>query len=72
LTIKIKIDIELINSELQDKQLNVPNRSTYEDVLDILGINQETVLILKGKKAIPIDGIVVPGKLTIMCIASQG
>lgn len=68
----IKIDIELINSELSDKQLNVPSGTTYENVLDILGINQETVLILKEKKAVPVDGIAVPGKLTIMCIASQG
>ncbi len=68
----INLDIELINSDLSDKQLNVPNGSTYENVLDILGINQETVLLLKEKKAVPIDGIAVPGKLTIMCIASQG
>ena len=68
----IKLDIELINSELSDKQLNVPSGTTYENVLDILGINQETVLIFKEKKAVPIDGIAVPGKLTIMCIASQG
>ncbi len=68
----IKLDIELINSELPDKQLNVPSGTTYENVLDILGINQETVLILKEKKAVPVDGIAVPGKLTIMCIASQG
>ncbi|WP_319507298.1 hypothetical protein [uncultured Methanolobus sp.] len=68
----INIDIELINSDLSDKQLNVPNGTTYENVLDILGINQETVLLLKEKKVVPIDGIAVSGKLTIMCIASQG
>ncbi|WP_342305224.1 hypothetical protein [Methanolobus sp. ZRKC5] len=68
----IDLDIELINSELSNKKLNVPGGTTYENVLDILGINQETVLILKEKKAVPIDGIAVPGKLTIMCVASQG
>ena len=68
----INLDIELINSDFSDKQLNVPNGTTYEHVLDILGINQETVLLLKEKKAVPIDGIAVSGKLTIMCIASQG
>ncbi len=68
----ISLDIELINSELSHKKLNVPSGTTYENVLDILGINQETVLILKEKKAVPIDGIAVPGKLTIMCVASQG
>ncbi|MEZ5336538.1 MAG: hypothetical protein R2741_15625 [Methanolobus sp.] len=68
----IKIDVEIINSEIPGQKLTVPDETTYEKVLDILGINQETVLILKEKQAVPIDGIVVPGKLTIMCIASQG
>lgn len=68
----ISINVELINSDLSDKKLDVPDGSTYENVLDILGINQETVLILKEKKAVPIDGIAVPGNLTIMCVASQG
>ncbi|MBP1910261.1 hypothetical protein [Methanolobus bombayensis] len=68
----ITIDIELINSDMAGKKLEVPNGSTYENVLDFLGINQETVLLLKDKKAVPIDGIAVPGNLTIMCIASQG
>ncbi len=62
----------MINSELAGKNLEVPDGTTYENVLDILGINQETVLILKEKKAVPVDGIAVPGNLTIMCIASQG
>jgi sulfur carrier protein len=70
--VTITLDIELVNSDLSGKELTVPVDTTYENVLDILGINQETVLILKDKKAVPIDGIAVPGKLTIMCIASQG
>ena len=68
----ITLDIELINSDLSNQKLTVPVDTTYENVLDILGINQETVLLLKDKKAVPIDGIAVPGNLTIMCIASQG
>ncbi|WP_094226542.1 hypothetical protein [Methanolobus psychrotolerans] len=68
----LSINIELINSDLSSKQLIVPNGTTYENVLDILGINQETVLILKEKQVVPVDGIAVSGNLTIMCIASQG
>ncbi|WP_292469316.1 hypothetical protein [Methanolobus sp.] len=66
------INIEIINSDISNKQLDVPDETTYEKVLDILGINQETVLIFKKKQVVPIDGIAVPGNLTIMCIASQG
>ncbi|MDK2832242.1 MAG: hypothetical protein PWQ75_1994, partial [Methanolobus sp.] len=46
----ITLDIELINSDLSNKKLTVPVDTTYENVLDILGINQETVLLLKDKK----------------------
>jgi sulfur carrier protein len=70
--VTITLDIELINSDLSNKKLTVPVDTTYENVLDILGINQETVLLLKDKKSVPFDGIAVPGNLTIMCIASQG
>jgi sulfur carrier protein len=62
----------MINSELSNRQLKVPDGTTYENILDILGMNQETVLLLNEKKAVPVDGIAVPGNLTIMCIASQG
>ncbi|WP_406669881.1 hypothetical protein V7O67_08715 [Methanolobus sp. ZRKC4] len=68
----IDLDIELINSELSNKKLNVPGGTTYEKVLDLLDINQETVLILKEGQAVPFDGMAVSGNLTIMCIASQG
>ncbi|MDG6243197.1 MAG: hypothetical protein QCH31_02220 [Methanolobus sp.] len=73
----VTINVEVINSELPIRNLKVPDGTTYENVLDILGMNQETVLILKEnfskeKEAVPVDGIAVPGNLTIICIASQG
>lgn len=66
------IYVEIIDSEISGRKLEVTEGSTYENVLDILGINQETVLLLKEKQPVPVDGIVVPGNLTIRCIASQG
>ncbi len=69
---KININVEMINSDLHDRNIKVPNGTTYESLLDILGINQENVLIFKEKRAVPIDGTVVSGDIAIMWIASKG
>ncbi|TGC07457.1 hypothetical protein CUN85_11215 [Methanolobus halotolerans] len=69
---KIRLNIEVLNSDVSGKKLEVSEGTTYEKVLEILDINQETVLILKEGQAVPFDGMAVSGNLTIMCIASQG
>jgi sulfur carrier protein len=61
-----------VNSDIPNKELEVSQGTTYEQILQKLGLNQETVLILKNGQAVPVDGTVMPGSLTIMCIASQG
>ncbi|WP_406657693.1 hypothetical protein V7O62_03810 [Methanolobus sp. ZRKC2] len=68
----IHLNIKILNSDESGKELEVSEGTTYEKVLDLLDINQETVLILKEGQAVPFDGMAVSGNLTIMCIASQG
>ncbi|MBN2111079.1 MAG: hypothetical protein JW705_08360 [Methanosarcinaceae archaeon] len=68
----ILLNIEIFDSGTFCKELEVPEGTTYEKVLQLLDINQETVLVLKEGQAVPIDGMAVSGNLTIMCIASQG
>jgi sulfur carrier protein len=70
--LNIKLNIELLNSEDSSKELEVSEGTSYEKVLEILDINQETVLILKEGQAVPFDGMAQSGNLTIICIASQG
>ncbi|MEA3397862.1 MAG: MoaD/ThiS family protein [Chloroflexota bacterium] len=65
-TIKIVPD----NSEEQD--LKIPEGTTYESLLNILDINEETVIILKDGEAVPLDGTVVSSNLKILYIASGG
>jgi sulfur carrier protein ThiS len=45
--LNIKLNIELLNSEKSSKELEVSEGTSYEKVLEILDINQETILILK-------------------------
>ena len=68
----IRLNIKLVNSDESGKELEVSEGTTYEKILEILDINQETVLVLKEGQAVPLDGMAVSGNLTIMCIASQG
>jgi sulfur carrier protein len=61
-----------VNSDIPNKELEVSQGTTYEQILEKLGLNQETVLILKNGQAVPVDATAMSGSLTIMCIASQG
>jgi sulfur carrier protein len=70
--LNIQLDIEILNSDASGRELEVSEGTTYEKVLEILDINQETVLLLKEGQAVPLDGMAVSGNLTIMYIASQG
>jgi len=70
--LSIKINIELLNTEEPGRELEVSEGTNYEKILEILDLNQETVLILKEGQAVPFDGMATSGNLTIMCIASQG
>ncbi len=64
--------IEVLNSDISNTELEVSQGTTYEKILETIGLNQETVLILKDGQAVPIDGMAMSGSLTIICIASQG
>ena len=46
--------------------------ATYEDLLDELNINQETVLVLNGGNAVPLDGAIGSDKLTILKVVTGG
>ena len=64
--------IEVLNSDISNRELEVSQGTTYEKILETLGLNQETVLILNNGQAVPVDGAAMSGNMTIICIASQG
>lgn len=68
----IQMHIEVLNGDISNRELEVPQGTTYEKILETLGLNQETVLILNNGQAVPVDGAAMSGNMTIICIASQG
>lgn len=68
----IQMHIEVLNGDISNRELEVPQGTTYEKILETLGLNQETVLLLNNGQAVPVDGAAMSGNLTLICIASQG
>ena len=68
----IKVNVKLLAGGVSERQVQVEEDSKYEDLLKMLGINQETVIVLKDGQAVPIDGTVTSDDLTILRIVSGG
>ncbi|WP_269850520.1 MoaD/ThiS family protein [Methanosarcina horonobensis] len=51
-----KIHITIQAGEISEQTVEVAETVTYEELLDTLDINQETVLVLNGGNAVPLTG----------------
>ena len=67
-----QIEIKIFPDEPERKMLELPEGSTYEDLLDVLDINQELVVLLNDGKAVPIDDIIEKGTISILKAISGG
>ncbi|AAM29833.1 MULTISPECIES: MoaD/ThiS family protein [Methanosarcina] len=67
-----KVHITIQAGEIVEQTVEVAETATYEDLLDELNINQETVLVLNGGNAVPLDGAIGSDKLTILKVVTGG
>lgn len=67
-----KVHITIKAGEISEQVVEVAESATYEELLDTLKINQETVLVLNGGNAVPLDGKISSNKLTIMRVVTGG
>jgi len=67
-----KVHITIQAGEISEQTVEVAETATYEDLLDELVINQETVLVLNGGNAVPLDGAISSDKLTILKVVTGG
>ena len=67
-----KVHITIQAGEIVEQTVEVAETATYEDLLDELNINQETVLVLNGGNAVPLDGTIGSDKLTILKVVTGG
>lgn len=66
------MNIKVLAGGTSEQIIDVETGTTYEFLLDMLDINQETVIVLKDGQAVPLDGTVMSGDLTILKIVSGG
>jgi len=67
-----KIHITIQAGEISEQTVEVAESATYEDLLATLDINQETVLVLNGGNAVPLDGAISSDRLTILRVVTGG
>jgi sulfur carrier protein len=67
-----KVHITIQAGEVSEQTVEIAENTTYEDLLDRLEINQETVLVLNGGNAVPLDGTISSEKLTILKVVTGG
>lgn len=67
-----KVHITIQAGEISEQTVEIAETATYEDLLDELNINQETVLILNGGNAVPLDGAIDSDRLTILRVVTGG
>jgi len=67
-----KVHITIQAGEISEQTVEMAETATYEDLLDKLDINQETVLVLNGGNAVPLDGTIGSDRLTILKVVTGG
>ena len=67
-----KVHITIQSGQISEQIIEVAEDATYEDLLNTLKINQETVLVLNEGNAVPLDGVVTSDKLTILRVVTGG
>ncbi len=66
------MNIKILAGGTSEQTIEVEDDATYGHLLDMLDINQETVIVLKDGQAVPLDGTVMSDDLTILKIVSGG
>ncbi|MBN2488243.1 MAG: MoaD/ThiS family protein [Methanosarcinaceae archaeon] len=68
----ITVNLKLLFGGVSEQTLEIDDGITYEDLLRMLDINQETVIVLKDGQSVPLDGTVMSGNLSILRTVSGG
>lgn len=55
-----------------ERQIMLPEGTSYYELLDLLGINPETVVITRGGVPVPFNDVVIPGEIEIIRVVSAG
>lgn len=68
----MKINVKIFTGEVSSRYLEIPDGSTYFDLLLLLKINPETVVVFRNGIPVAFDAAVSGPKLEILRVVSGG
>lgn len=66
----ISLKVNIVSGKISERNVLINDGETYEDLLEHLRINPETVIILSDDSPVPIDDVVSPGVVEIIRVVS--
>lgn len=68
----MKIKFKFLNMNRNDLELEVDREKTFFEILESIGINPETVVILRDKTPVPNESKVKEGEYKVVRVISGG
>jgi len=66
----ILLPVKIIKEAIFKRDVEIDDKETYEDLIDFLGINPETVVILCNSSPVPIDDVICPENIEVIRVVS--
>ncbi len=67
----MKLKIKFVGFDLKEVEVDA-NGQKYSDILESLGINPETVVVVKDNIPVPIDEVAEGGEVKVVRVISGG
>ncbi|MDI9616010.1 MAG: MoaD/ThiS family protein [Methanothrix sp.] len=68
----ISVSVRIFADVEAERQIMLPEGTSYYELLDLLGINPETVVITRDGVPVPFNDVVIPGEIEIIRVVSAG
>ena len=68
----MRLKLVFVGFDKKEEVVEFEGRKTYSEILESLGINPETVIVVKGDMPVPTDDYAEEGEVKIVRVISGG
>ncbi len=68
----MKVGVKIFSGGAKEKTIDICENSTYEGLLESLGINPELVIVFRNGIPVPLDENVSPDNIEILRVVTGG
>jgi sulfur carrier protein len=68
----VKVTVRIFSGAASSREVDMPDGSTYFDLLSFLQINPETVVVFRDGIPVAFDAAVEPARIEVMRVVSGG